>query len=301
MNSQFGGGCPICGGKNTLSNVGRILKPCIECSACKAKFEQSIPRSPKYTLVEGNSEYLGKEYTLNEWSLVRTGNLGGGNVQPLKPHQVAITSEYSVEITRDKTTAIFKGLGFEIDRTEDGYYAHKGNLFIALFAGFLVPKCDIYYSLSEAEGKTVINMRTPIGFWKGGGALGMAKQESIFREVVAVISSNLTSTVEEKAMNTTPVAGAQFCPNCGIKVSETQRFCPECGTNLITGVAVKKATIARKIGAAVCIAFGLFMILFGLAGFAYSMEYDSSPQAIIGTFAIAIGFGITWFGWSHRR
>ena len=61
------GGCPICGGKNTLTNVGSTFKPCIGCSACGSKFEQRSLGSPKYKLIEGSSEYLGKELTLKEW------------------------------------------------------------------------------------------------------------------------------------------------------------------------------------------------------------------------------------------
>lgn len=62
------GGCPICGGKNTLTNVGSTLKPCLECSAYRSKFEQCSFGSSKYKLVEGSSEHLGKELTLKEWA-----------------------------------------------------------------------------------------------------------------------------------------------------------------------------------------------------------------------------------------
>lgn len=212
-----------------------------------------------------------------------------------------IVSPFSAEVTRDKTTAIFKGLGFEVERRGEEYYAHKGSAIAAVIVGVFAPKFDIYYTMSEVEGKTVVNLRAPISFWRGGGLLGMAKQESKFKEVVATLTANLTTTGEEKAVTTAPVAGVQFCPNCGTKVSETQRFCPNCGTDLITGVTVKKATIARKIGAAVSIAIGLFIILIGLFGIGSGMDHNSAPETIFAMSFIAIGIGITWFGWSHRR
>lgn len=59
------GGCPICGGKNTLNNVGSTFKLCIEYSACGLKFKQRSFGSPKYKIIEGSSEHLGKELTIN--------------------------------------------------------------------------------------------------------------------------------------------------------------------------------------------------------------------------------------------
>lgn len=62
------GGCPICGGKNTLTNIGSNFKPFIECNACGSKFEKCSIGSPKYKLIEGNSEHLGTELTVKEWA-----------------------------------------------------------------------------------------------------------------------------------------------------------------------------------------------------------------------------------------
>ena len=53
MNTDLSfGGCPICGGKNTLTNVGSTFKPWIECNACGSKFEQRSVGSPKYKMIE---------------------------------------------------------------------------------------------------------------------------------------------------------------------------------------------------------------------------------------------------------
>lgn len=68
MTTVFGGGCPICGSKNRLTNVGGVFKPCLECSACGSKFKQRSLGSPKYKLIEGSSDHLGKELTLKEWA-----------------------------------------------------------------------------------------------------------------------------------------------------------------------------------------------------------------------------------------
>ncbi len=262
MTTVFGGGCPICGSKNRLTNVGGVFKPCLECSACGSKFEQCSLGSSKYKLIAGNSEYLGKELTVSEWNLLRMGNRESDNVRVLKPNHVTIMSDYSADVTRAKGIAIFKAFGFEIDRTGEEYHAHKGNLFIAFWAGFFVPKCDIYYSLSEAEGKTVINLRTTVSFWKGGGALGMHKQESIFKEVVAAISANLSETVEEKATTTDPVAGDQISKNCG--------------TDLITGVIAKKRSLARSVGGIVFLIISVFFMFAALGGF---LSYGESHSA----------------------
>lgn len=240
VNIGFGGGCPICGGKNTLTIINKIIKPCLECNICGSKFEQSSPGSPKYKLIEGTSDYLGKELTVNEWGLVRVGNLGGANIQVLKPNHVAIMSEYSIDVTRDRVNSIFRRLGFDVDKTGDGYYAHKGNFLIGLLIGFLLPKHDIHYSLSETQGKTMVNLRASVGFWKGGGAFGMHKQESAFKKVVAVVSTDLHPVVERN--------------------SETGVVADE----LYLDDIVNTRTI-RKIIATICIGIGILTILiFGL-------------------------------------
>lgn len=266
------GGCPICGGKKTLTNVGSTFKPCIECSACGLKLKQCSIGSPKYKLIEGSSEHLGKELTLKEWSLVRTGNLEGADVQPLKPNQVAITSEYPTDVTRDKLTSIFRRFGFEVDKTGDEYYAHKGNFLTGLLIGFFLPKHDMYYSLSEAKGKTMVNLRVVVGFWKGGGGLGMHKQESAFKKIVAAISAELSHSGTGASIDKTPM------------------------DDVVSG----ETTIVRKIVAAICIAFGLFVALVGLTGMSSGMDHSDTPEMLAGVFVFAIGFNLVWFGWRHR-
>ncbi len=112
-----------------------------------------------------------------------------------------LVSSFSVEVTKDKATTVFKGLGFEVEKKEKEYYAHKGGAISALVVGAIAPKIDIYYTISEVEGKVVINLRSPIGFWKGGGELGRAKQESKFKEVVATLYANLTPEDSEKIID----------------------------------------------------------------------------------------------------
>ena len=273
------GGCPICGGKNTLTNVGSTFKPCIECNACGSKFEQCSIGSPKYRMIEGSGEYLGKELTVNEWSLVRAGNLGGGNVQPLKPNQVVITSEYPAEVTRDKVTSIFMRFGFEVDKTGDEYCAHKGNFLTGFLIGFLLPKHDIYYSLSEAEGKTMVNLRASVGFFKGGGAFGMHKQESAFKKIVAAISAELGHSGTGASIDKTPMGD-------GVTIEKIK----------VAG----ETTIVRKIVATICMVFGLFSVLVGLFGMSLGMDHSDTPEMLVGVFCLCIGFSLVWLGWRHR-
>ena len=68
ITNALGGGCPICGRKNTLTYVGGVFKGCVECSVCGSKFEQCSFGLPKYKLIEGSSEHIGKELTLKEWA-----------------------------------------------------------------------------------------------------------------------------------------------------------------------------------------------------------------------------------------
>jgi hypothetical protein len=80
INSWFGGGCPICNCYRTLTCGGSILnqtsKRYVECNTCGSKFKASFGvGSPKYKLIVGDSEYLGKELTLKEWKKVREDNL----------------------------------------------------------------------------------------------------------------------------------------------------------------------------------------------------------------------------------
>ncbi|MCK4735464.1 MAG: hypothetical protein KAT65_23625 [Methanophagales archaeon] len=61
-NNQFGGGCPICKGNDTLTIGGSISKRSVECSACGSKFESRFGlTSPIWELVDGNSEHIGKK------------------------------------------------------------------------------------------------------------------------------------------------------------------------------------------------------------------------------------------------
>lgn len=81
INFWFGGGCPICSGDRTLTCGGSIFnqisKRYVDCNSCGSKFKASFGVVlPKYKLIEGSSEHLGKELTLNEWRKVRADNQG---------------------------------------------------------------------------------------------------------------------------------------------------------------------------------------------------------------------------------
>lgn len=56
---------------------------------------------------------------------------------------------------------------------------------------------------------------------------------------------------------------------------------------------VGETTIVRKIVAAICIVFGLFVALVGVTGM-------SSGIMLFSMYISAIGFSIVWFGWCHR-
>lgn len=82
INIPFGGGCPICGGRNTLTSVVGRKFFCVECSVCESKIElHSYFGLPLYKLIEGSSEYRGEELTLNEWKKVREGKLDNMEVK----------------------------------------------------------------------------------------------------------------------------------------------------------------------------------------------------------------------------
>ena len=82
INIPFGGGCPICGGRNTLTSVVGRKFFCVECSVCESKIElHSYFGLPLYKLIESSSEYRGEELTLNEWKKVREGKLDNMEVK----------------------------------------------------------------------------------------------------------------------------------------------------------------------------------------------------------------------------
>lgn len=81
INIQFGGGCPICKGDNTLILKGIPFKHKVECSACGSKFESRFGIVGKWELIEGSSEYLGKELELSFWKKLRKGEIGKMEVE----------------------------------------------------------------------------------------------------------------------------------------------------------------------------------------------------------------------------
>lgn len=72
-NHIFGGGCPICKYDNSIINIGSFFKWRLKCTNCGSTFTKYYS---KYKLVEGNSEYLGKELSGAEWINIRRGILG---------------------------------------------------------------------------------------------------------------------------------------------------------------------------------------------------------------------------------
>jgi len=76
INIQFGGGCPICKGDNTLTLKGNLFKRRLECTTCGSKFVSRFAiGSPKCELTEGSSEYLGKILHLGDWKKLRKGEI----------------------------------------------------------------------------------------------------------------------------------------------------------------------------------------------------------------------------------
>ena len=82
INIQFGGGCPICKGNDTLTIGGSIFKRSVECTACGSKFKSHFGlTSPKYELVEGSSEFFGKELEIGDWKKLRKGEIDKTDVE----------------------------------------------------------------------------------------------------------------------------------------------------------------------------------------------------------------------------
>jgi len=82
INMQFGGGCPICKGDNTLTLKGNPLKRRLECTACGLIFVSHFGlTSPKWELTEGSSEYLGKILHPGDWKKLRKGEIDKTEVE----------------------------------------------------------------------------------------------------------------------------------------------------------------------------------------------------------------------------
>ncbi len=107
-----------------------------------------------------------------------------------------IESRFSAEVTREKTIAIFKEFGFEVEKKgEEGeYYAHKGSTALAAVGGAFTPKYEMYCTISEEGEKAVVNLRAPITFFKGGGLIGKHRQKAKFHTVVTRLFEELTTT-----------------------------------------------------------------------------------------------------------
>ena len=76
INMQFGGGCPICKGDNTLTLKGNPFKRKVECTVCGSKFVSHFGLiSPKWELIDGSSEYLGKVLHPGDWKKLRKGEI----------------------------------------------------------------------------------------------------------------------------------------------------------------------------------------------------------------------------------
>lgn len=82
INIQFGGGCPICKGDNTLTLKGNPFKRRLECTACGLIFVSHFGlTSPKWELTEGSSEYLGKILHPGDWKKLRKGEIDKTEVE----------------------------------------------------------------------------------------------------------------------------------------------------------------------------------------------------------------------------
>ena len=86
INDQFGGGCPICKGNGTLTSSDRsTFELSVECNACGSKIVSYVGLSSKrWELVKGNSKYIGKKMTLNDWNKIRKGmidNIDAKNIE----------------------------------------------------------------------------------------------------------------------------------------------------------------------------------------------------------------------------
>jgi len=69
FNSQFGGGCPICKGENTLDRKRAQREIHAICEQCGAVFKVIIPHGIK--LIEGDDRYIGKTFPTSVWRMVR--------------------------------------------------------------------------------------------------------------------------------------------------------------------------------------------------------------------------------------
>lgn len=69
FNTQFGGGCPLCKGVNSLDR--RLLEGEIHvvCENCGAVFKNLLFKGIR--LVEGGGKYLGETLPLNVWRMIR--------------------------------------------------------------------------------------------------------------------------------------------------------------------------------------------------------------------------------------
>lgn len=109
INFWFGGGCPICSGDRTLTCGGSIFnqisKRYIECNICGSKFKASFGVVlPKYKLIGGSSEYLGRELELGDWKKIRTDNLHEADVVK-NVTQDSIETENSEQETKKPSKA----------------------------------------------------------------------------------------------------------------------------------------------------------------------------------------------------
>jgi len=134
INIQFGGGCPICKSDNTLT-TGSIFKRIVECNACGSKFSSRFGLvSPKYKLIEGRSEHVGKELELGDWKKVRNGELD----------KIAIEK-------RDKQIRESKG-------TEKILSYFFGIALIVILSVIIVYSISLDYSTLEKTAKSLISI-----------------------------------------------------------------------------------------------------------------------------------------------
>lgn len=83
INHQFGGGCPICKGDNTLITKGNLFKSYVECNKCGSVFKSSLGN---YELIEGNSKYLGKKMSLDNWKKIRKGMIDNKDAKTIEEY-----------------------------------------------------------------------------------------------------------------------------------------------------------------------------------------------------------------------
>jgi len=69
FNTQFGGGCPICKGDNTLDRERIQGEMHAVCEQCGAVFKSIIPHGIK--LIEGDERYIDMTFPINVWRIVR--------------------------------------------------------------------------------------------------------------------------------------------------------------------------------------------------------------------------------------